>query len=117
MQLQLIPLLASVTCHCAASNVPETERIKRESKSLHRYYPILYNFKNILLVIVMDLLVYFIIRPFIIYLTACSIILTRILVTSLTFLIHFNDSMSSLLIVKCFELDMDLALNIVPGLG
>ena len=55
-------------------------------------------------------LVYFIIRHLIIYLTACSIILTWILITSFTFLNNFNDSMSSALYVKCFELHMDLAL-------
>ena len=54
-------------------------------------------------------LIYFITRHLIIYLTACSIILTSILITHFTF-INFNDAMSYLLIVKRFELYMDLAL-------
>ena len=56
-------------------------------------------------------LVYFITRHLIISPTACSIILTRILITHFTFLINFNDAMTYLLIiVKRLELYMDLAL-------
>ena len=46
------------------------------------------------------------------YLTARSIILTRIsfLIAHFTFLINVNDAMSHLLIVKRLELYMDLAL-------
>ena len=49
-------------------------------------------------------LIYFITRILIIYLTACSIILTRILITHFTCIINFNDAMSHLLIVKRLEL-------------
>ncbi len=54
-------------------------------------------------------LFYFIIRHLIIDLIACSILLNWILITCFTFLIHFNDSMSYILIVKRFEHIMDLA--------
>ena len=53
---------------------------------------------------------YFITSHLIIYLTACRIILTRILIAHFTFLINFNDAMSHLFIVKRLELYMDLAL-------
>ena len=54
--------------------------------------------------------VYLIIRHLIIYLFACSIILNWIFTTRFTVLIHFNDSMSCILIVKRSEHIMDLAL-------
>ena len=69
-----------------------------------------YIFINIIYLLNVVHLVYFITHHLIIYLTACSIILTRILITHFTFLINFNDAMSHLLIVKRLELYMDLAL-------
>ena len=53
---------------------------------------------------------YFITSHLISYLTACSILLTRILIAHFTFHINFNHAMSHLLIVKRLELYMDLAL-------
>ena len=53
---------------------------------------------------------FFITSHLIIYLTACSIIVTRILIAHFTFLINCNDAMSHLLIVKRLEQYMDLPL-------
>ena len=67
---------------------------------IHLVYFITHILINIIYLLNVIHLVYFITRHLIIYLTACSIILTRILITHFTFLINFNVAMSYLLIVK-----------------
>ena len=71
---------------------------------------IIFIFSFLYFINIIYLLIYFKTRHLIIYLTACSIILTRIFITHFTFLINFNAAMSHLLIVKRLELYMDLAL-------